>query len=187
MCPLEHHRRNFTPSSSVIDSLDFLPQGRYLISSTRNQSYVIIPKSSTTWPLFFSKHSWFLFFFSKWDVHSKMKFSGCSVHFSHSVVSDSLWPQQHARPPCPSPTPGVYPNSCPLSRWYHPANSSSVIPFSCPQSFPAPWYFPMSQLFVWGGQSTGVSASASVLPMNTQDRFPCTPRDSQESSPAPQF
>ena len=73
---------------------------------------------------------------------------------------------------CPSPTPGVYPNSCPLSRWYHPANSSSVIPFSCPQSFPASGSFLMSQLFTWGGQIIGVSASASVLPMNTQDWSP---------------
>ena len=87
-------------------------------------------------------------------------------------MSDSLWPHelQHARPPCPSPTPGVYPNSCPLSRWCHPAISSSVAPFSsCPQSFPASGSFPMSQLFSSGGQNIGVSASASVLPMNTQD------------------
>ena len=93
-----------------------------------------------------------------------------SVHFSRSVVSDSLQPHesQHARPPCPSPTPGVYSNSCPSSRWWHPAISSSVIPFSsCPQSLPASGSFPMSQLFTSGGQSTGVSASASVLPMNT--------------------
>ena len=85
---------------------------------------------------------------------------------------DSLWPHesQHARPPCPSPTPRVYPNSCPLSQWCHPAISSSVVPFSsCPQSLPASGSFPMSQLFTWGGQSIGVSASASVHPMNTQD------------------
>ena len=121
-----------------------------------------------------------------------------SVQFSHSVVSDSLQPHelQHARPPCPSPTPGVYPNSCPSSRWCHPAISSSVIPFSsCPQSLPASGSFPMSHLFAWGGQSIGVSASASFLPMNTQDwsplggliGSPCIPRDSQESSPTPQF
>ena len=98
-----------------------------------------------------------------------------SVQFSHSVVSDSLRPceLQHARPPCPSPTPRVYSNSCPFSRWCHPAISSSVIPFSsCPQSLPASGCFPMSQLFSWGGQSIGVSASASVLPMNTQDWSP---------------
>ena len=98
-----------------------------------------------------------------------------SVQFSRSIVSDSLWPHesQHTRPPCPSPTPGVYPNPCPLSRWCHSAISSSVILFaSCPQSLPASGSFPMSQLFAWGGQSIGVSASASVLPMNTQDWFP---------------
>ena len=98
-----------------------------------------------------------------------------SVQFSHSVVSDSLrlHDSQHARPPCPSPTPGVYSNSCPSSWWCHPAITSSVVPFSsCPQSLPASRSFPMSQLFASGGQSTGVSASASVLPMNTQDWSP---------------
>ena len=86
-----------------------------------------------------------------------------SVQFSHSVVSDSLWPHesQHTRPPCPSPTPGVYSNPCPLSRWCHPTMSSSVIPFSSHfQSFPASRSFPMSQFFISGGQSIGVSASA---------------------------
>ena len=95
--------------------------------------------------------------------------------FSHSVVSDSWRPHelQHARPPCPSPTPGVHPNPFPLSRWCHPTISSSVIPFSsCPQSFPASGSFPMSQLFASGGQTIGVSASTSVLPMNTQDWSP---------------
>ena len=94
---------------------------------------------------------------------------------SRSVVSDSLRPHesQHARPPCPSPTPGVYPNSHPSRWWCHPAISSSVAPFSsCPQSLPASGSFPMSQLFTWGGQSIGVSASASVLPINTQDLSP---------------
>ena len=98
-----------------------------------------------------------------------------SVQFSHSVVSDSLRPHesQHARPPCPSPTPRVYSNSCPLSRWCHPAISSSVVPFSsCPQSFPASGSFPVSQFFSSGGQSIRVSASTSVLPMNTQDWSP---------------
>ena len=98
-----------------------------------------------------------------------------SVQFSHSVVSDSFRPHelQHARPPCPSLTPGVHPNSCPLSRWCHPTISSSVVPFSsCPESFPASGSFPMSQLFASGGQSIGVSASTSVLPMNTQDWSP---------------
>ena len=99
----------------------------------------------------------------------------CSVQFSRSVVSDSLQPYepQHARPPCPSPTLRVYPNSCPLSRWCHPTISSSVVPFSsCPQSFPASGSFQRSQLFASGGQNTGVSASTSVFPMNTQDWFP---------------
>ena len=96
-----------------------------------------------------------------------------------SVVSDSLWPRglKHTRPSCPSPTPRVYSNSCLLSRWCHPTLSSSVIPFSsCPQSFPASGSFQMSQLFASGGQSIGVSASTSVLPMNIQDWSPlgCT-------------
>ena len=90
-----------------------------------------------------------------------------SVQFSSSVVSDSLLPHesQHARPPCPSPTPGVHSDSSPSSQWCHPAISSSVVPSSsCPQSLPAPEFFPMSQLFAWGGQSIGVSALASFLP-----------------------
>ena len=95
--------------------------------------------------------------------------------FSRSVVSYSLRPHesQHSRPPCPSPTPRVHPNSCRLSWWCHPAISSSVVPFSsCPQSLPASESFPMSQLFTWGGQIIGASASTSVLPMNTQDWSP---------------
>ena len=98
-----------------------------------------------------------------------------SVQFSHSVVSDSLWSHglQHARPPCPSLTPGVYSNSRLLSQWCHPTISSSVTPFSsCLQSFPASGSFPMSQVFASGGQSIGASASASVLPMTIQDWFP---------------
>ena len=101
--------------------------------------------------------------------------TSCSVQFSCSVVSDSLWPHglQHARPPCSSPTHRVYSNSCPLSQWCHPTISSSVVPFSsCPQSFPASGSFQMSQFFASGGKSIGVSASTSVLPMNTQDWFP---------------
>ena len=100
----------------------------------------------------------------------------CSwVQFSHSVVSDSLWPHelQHARPLCPSPTPGVHSDSHPSSQWCHPAIPSSVVPFySCPQSLPASESFPMSQLFSWGGQSAGVSALASFLPRNTQGWSP---------------
>ena len=101
--------------------------------------------------------------------------SHLSVQFSHSVMSDSLWPHelQHARPPCPSPTPRVHPNSCPSSQWCHPAISFSVVPFSSyPQSLPASESFPMSQLFAWGGQSIGVSALAPVLPKYTQDWSP---------------
>ena len=98
-----------------------------------------------------------------------------SVQFSHSVMSDSVRPHesQHARPPCPSPTPGVHPDSCPLSQWCHPAISSSVILYSsCPQSLPASESFPMSQLFAWGGQSTGISALASFLPKRSQGWSP---------------
>ena len=126
-----------------------------------------------------------------------MKFVKSHIQFSHSVMSDSSRPYalQHTRPPCPSPTPGVYPNSCPLSWWCHPTISSSVVPFSCLKSFPASGSFQMSQLFASGGQSIGVSASTSVFPMNTQDWSPLgwtgwislKSRDSQESSPAPQF
>ena len=99
----------------------------------------------------------------------------CSVQFSGSVLSDTLWPHglQHTKPPCPSPTHRVYIDSCPLSQWCHPTISSSVIPFSsCLQSFPTSGSFQMSQFFASGGHSIGVSASASVLPMNTQDWSP---------------
>ena len=103
-------------------------------------------------------------------MHTLKKKAACSgqsvSQFSHSVVSNSLWPHesQHARPPCPSPTPGVHSDSRPLSQWCHPAISSSVVPLSsCPQSLPASESFPMSQLFAWGGQSTGVSA-LSIIP-----------------------
>ena len=129
----------------------------------------------------------FFFFFKflceEWSMNQCLKLHIVSFYatmnnsdqFSHSVMSDSLRPHesQHPRPPCPSPTPGVHPNSCASSRWCHPAISSSVIPFSsCPQSLPASESFPMSQLFAWGGQSIGVSASTSVLARNTQDWSP---------------
>ena len=106
---------------------------------------------------------------------SSLKALQLTLQFSHSVVSDSLWPHglQHARPPCPSPAPGVYWNSGPLSQWCHPTISSSVVPFSSHlQSFPTSGSFQMSKLFASGGQSIGVSASTSVLPMNSQDRSP---------------
>ena len=112
----------------------------------------------------------FSIFFTLYFLTSLKVFS--SVQFSRSVVSDSLWPHepQHTRPPCPSPTPRVYPNSCPLSQWCHLTISFSVVPFSsCLQSFPASGSFQMSQLFASGGQNIGVSTS--VLPMNTQDWF----------------
>ena len=103
------------------------------------------------------------------------KYSRVSVQFGCSVMSNSLWPHepQHARPPCPSPTPKACSNSCPLSRWCYPTISSPVVPFSsCLQSFPASGSFPMSQFFIPGGQITGASASASVLPMSIQYWFP---------------
>ena len=107
--------------------------------------------------------------------NSNLNKSGSSVQFSCSVLSHSLLPHgfQHARSPCPSPTPGVYSDSCPLNPWCHPTILSSVSPFSsCLQSFPASGSFQLSQFFASGGQSIGVSASASVLPMNIQDWFP---------------
>ena len=121
-----------------------------------------------------------------------------SDQFSPSVLSDSLRPRglQHARLPCPLPTPGACSNSCPLSRWCHPTISCSVIPFSsCLKSFPASGYFPVSQFFPSGGQRIGVSATASVLAMKIQNWFPldwlvwspCSPRDSREYSQTPQF
>ena len=107
---------------------------------------------------------------------SRMQLSDLAQHtqFSRSVVSDSSWPHglQHSRPPCPSTTPRVHPNSCPLSQWCHPTISYSVVPFSCLPSFPASGSFLRSQFFASGGQSIGTLASASVLPMNIQDWFP---------------
>ena len=124
---------------------------------------------------FWNQYLPWILYYTKWLRKFYIKVRHQSIQFTCSVVSDSLWPHesQHAGPPCPSPTPGVHSNSCPSSRWCHPAISSSVIPFSSgPQSLPASEYFPMSQLFAWGGQSIGVSASASVLPMNTQEWSP---------------
>ena len=110
-----------------------------------------------------------------WLYQTRTRFQFSSVHFSRSVMSNSLRPHewQHSRPPCPSMTPRAHSDSRPLSQWCNPAISSSVIPFSfCPQSLPASESFPVSQLFTSGGQSIGVSASKSVLPMNTQDWSP---------------
>ena len=135
------------------------------------------------------------------NSEQKMHDKSChqrSDQISRSVVSDSLQPHesQHARPPCPSPTPGVHWDSHPSTQWCHPAISPSVVPFSSwPQSLPASESFPMSQLFTWRGQSTGVSALASFFQRNPRADLlqnglvgsPCSPRDSQESSPTPQF
>ena len=143
-------------------SVDGISQARWIaISFCRGSSQ---PRD---WTCVSCIGRWILY---HWGTRKHKKHQFSSVQFSHSVVSDSLRPHelQHARPPCPSPTLGVYSNSCPSSRWCHPAISSPVIPFSsCPQSLPASGSFPMSQLFIWGGQSIGVSASASasVLPM----------------------
>ena len=103
-----------------------------------------------------------------------LNISGTSVQFSYSVMSKSLWPHDphHARPPCPSPIPGAYPNSWPLSRWCHPTVSSSVVPFSSCLQWGASGSFQMSQFFASGGQSIGVPVSTSVLPVSTQDWFP---------------
>ena len=142
---------------------------------------------------------WNLFYGAHWrKVCPSDRRLSWSVQFSHSVVSDSLQPHglQHVRPPCPSPTPRACSYSCLSSWWCHPITSSSVIPFSSRlQSFPASGSFQINQFFASGGPCIGVSASASVLPMNIQDwfpldgliGFPCCPRDSQESSPTPQF
>ena len=138
----------------------------------------------------------FLVFKRRFPLHLAMYFH--SVQFSDSVVSNSLWPHglQHARFPCPSLSPRVCSNSYPLSQWCHPTISSSVTPFpSCPQSFPPSGSFPVSQFFTSSDQSIGASTSAAVLPMNIQGRFllgstgliSFCPRQSQESSPAPQM
>ena len=142
------HKHSY-PSKSTVVGCCFLLQGIFLAQESNLCLLLLAGKFFTTEPI-------------------------SSVQFSRSVVSDSLWPHesQHARPPCPSPTPGVHPNPCPSSQWCHPAISSSVVPFSsCPRSLPASGSFPVNQLFAWGGQSIGVSASISVLPMNTQDWF----------------
>ena len=132
---------------------------------------------STSWSLFFNQSSLEYSFYNVVLASIIQKsYSGISsVQFSCSVVSDSLWPHesQHTRPLCPSPTPGVLSDSCPSSQWCHPAISSSVVPFSsCPQSLPASESFPMSQLFTWSGQSTGVSALASFHPKKSQGWSP---------------
>ena len=143
----------------------------FMILLYKRKSYIIEKSSIYSW----KKRNFIIsYFLAKMLVGPPMMSSSVN-QFSHSVVSDSLWPHelQHARPPCTSPTSGDHSNSCPSSQWCHPAISSSVVPFSsCPQSLSASESFPMSQLFAWGGQSTGVSALASFLPTNTQDLSP---------------
>ena len=132
---------------------------------------------SVKWHSHFGKVEQFL---KKWNIHLSWDSAILILCISVSVFSSVIQlcptlcdPMNHStRPPCPSPTPRVYPNSCPLNRWCHPTISSSAVPFSCPQSFPASGSFQMSQFFTSGGQSIGVSASTSVLPMNTQDWSP---------------
>ena len=133
------------------------------------------------WDALNSHISLFVFpwMWGSWRQVNNKFYTLSSVQFSHSVVSDSLWPHelQHVRPPCPSPNPRVHWDSRPSSQWCHPTISSSVIPFSsCPQSLPASGSFPMSQLFTWGGQSTGVSALASFLPKKSQGWSPSSHR-----------
>ena len=141
------------------------PESHLDMQQTLSKRKTIKKKKKKKPLLYKSLRFCFFFFFS----------SHVCVQFSHSVVSDSLWPHesQHARPPCPSPTTWVHSDSRPSSQWCYPAISSSVVPFSsCPQSLPASESFPESQLFAWGGQSTGVSASASFPPKKSQGWSP---------------
>ena len=176
-----------TLSKIVCVSLVNLSSGpvyRARIGESRNATRRRISTSPTLGKSTSGPHSYFIY--KSWMVNgpTSKDFGGgkkpkwhysYSVQFSRLIMSDSLWLHelQHTRPPCPSLTPRVYSNSCPSSQWCHPAISSSVVPFSsCPQSLPASGSFPVSHLFTWGGQNMGVSASASVLPMNTQDWSP---------------
>ena len=155
--------RGIFPGKNTGVGCHFLLQGIFLTQGSKPLSF--------TWQV---SPAWQVDFFTT-ELFLVIYICISSVQFSRSVMSNSLWPHesQHARPPCPSPTPGVHSDSHPSSLWCHPAISSSVVPFSsCPQSLPASEPFPMSQLFAWGGQSIGVSALASVLPMNTQDWSP---------------
>ena len=137
--------------------------------------HIICSRSETGTRFIWLQSSLAFFSVMLWEWTESFTSSVSSVQISSSVVSDSLWlhESQHTRPPCPSPSPGVHSDSRPSSQGCHPAISSWVVPFSsCPQSLPASESFPMSQLFAWGGQRFGVSALASVLPMNTQDWSP---------------
>ena len=150
---------------TLCDSMDCRPRGSsiYGILQVRLLEWIAVPFSRTQGP-----NPGFPY--CRRVLYQLSHLGSTSVQLSHSDVSDSLWPNepQHIRPPCPSPTPRVHTNPCPSSQWCHPTISSSVVPFSsCPQSFPASGSFPRSQLFTPGGQTVGVSASTSVLPMNT--------------------
>ena len=137
-------------------------------------SYGSVSTILNNWPILFHVNPHLCYFKANPRSHCFISKNFSSVQFSRSVMFDSLWPHesQHARPPCPSPTPGVHSNSCPSSWWCHPATSSSVVP-SPPAPNPSQHQsFPMSQLFAWGGQSTGVSALASVLPKKSQNWSP---------------
>ena len=160
--------------------------------------HIICSRSETGTRFIWLQSSLAAFSVMLWEWTESFTPSVSSVQISSSVVSDSLWlhESQHTRPPCPSPSPGVHSDSRPSSQGCHPAISSFVVPFyPCPQSLPRSESFPMSQLFTWGGQSTGVSALASFLPKKSRVDLlpnglvgsPCSPRDSQESSPTPQF
>ena len=141
----------------------------------RSQSLLTTGSSIDITPYIYLNNLPVLYYFVFPYIFNQFYILGVSVQFSCSVVSDSLWPHelQHAKPPCPSLTPRFHPNSCPSSWWCHPAISSSVVPFSsCPQSLPASESFLTSQLFAWGGQSTGISALASFLPKKSQDWSP---------------
>ena len=164
------------------DAMDCSPPGSSVhgIHQARIAEWVVIPSSRESyWPrdrtlIISCIVRQILHPSATLEAHIHMR-SVSSFHFSHSVVSDSLQPHdlQHTRPPCPSSTPRVHSNSCPSSRWCHLAISSSVVPFSsCPQAFPSLGTFPKSQFFAWAGQSIGVSALPSVLPMNTHDWSP---------------
>ena len=155
--------------STIIQSISLSSNPRAIFDAAplSQAQYVVTPQVLSPWHFNL---------FSIYQIYPCYHFL-VSVQFSCSVVSDSLWPHesQHARPPCPSPTPRVHSDSRPLSQWCHPAISSSVVPFSsCPQSLPASESSPMSQLFTWGGQSTGVSALASFLPKKSQG---CSPSE----------
>ena len=168
----------FTPR--IACSWKLSPQ--FLSVATKRQCPEQPQKSSAFWPTENQDGTPFmnaLNFNHEFNLLKKCVFyfiaSVSSVQFSRSVVSDSLRPYelQHARPPCPSPTPGIHSDSHPSRRWCHPAISSSVVPFSsCPQSLPASESCPMSQHFAWGGQSTGLSALASFLPKKSQGWSP---------------